>query len=84
MLNKIKLFVVSCAFSNHFFNNYFYFFRVSKQKSGKIRLEAGKKYYIEAILIENSGSDHLSVAMDLPDGTRVGPITHEYLSKTAD
>ena len=61
-------------------------FRSSNQKSDKIRLEVGRKYFIEAVVIEGRGSrvivdDHLSVAMDLPDGTRVGPITHEYLSK---
>ena len=56
-------------------------FRSTEQKSDKIRLEVGRKYFIEAVLIEGGGGDHLSVAMDLPDGTRVGPITHEYLSK---
>ncbi|MCH2062358.1 MAG: PA14 domain-containing protein, partial [Roseibacillus sp.] len=36
------------------------------QKSGTIRLTAGKAYYISAVHKENVGGDHLSVAWILP------------------
>ena len=59
-------------------------FRGSDQKSDGIQLVVGQKYFIEAILISSTASNHMTVAMELPDGTFVGPITNEYLSKHAD
>jgi hypothetical protein len=44
------------------------------QQSAPIRLEAGKFYYIEAIMVEGSGGDNLSVRWQLPDGTIEEPI----------
>ncbi|HSU50439.1 MAG TPA: PA14 domain-containing protein, partial [Segetibacter sp.] len=50
------------------------------QKSFKIYLRAGNKYYIEALHKEIGGADHLSVAWQLPDGTMEAPISGSHLS----
>ncbi len=50
------------------------------QKSASIYLEAGGKYYIEALQKEASGGDHLSVAWQLPNGTMEAPIPGIRLS----
>jgi hypothetical protein len=52
-----------------------------EQKSVKITLEAGKPYYIEALMKEGGGGDNLAVAWELP-GTSTGPvvIAGQYLS----
>ena len=52
----------------------------ASQKSDPIRLIKGKRYYIEALLKENTGKDHLAVAWTLPDGTFEGPIPGNRLS----
>lgn len=54
--------------------------KFSSQRSAAIYLEAGKKYYIEALQKEGGGGDHLSVAWQLPDGTRETPIRGNHLS----
>ena len=46
----------------------------SIQHSAPVRLERGKRYYLEAILEEDWGSDHLEVGWTLPDGTSELPI----------
>jgi len=53
----------------------------SEQKSVKITLEAGKPYYIEALMKEGGGGDNLAAAWELP-GTSTGPvvIAGQYLS----
>ncbi|MBL4677578.1 MAG: PQQ-dependent sugar dehydrogenase [Mucilaginibacter sp.] len=50
------------------------------QKSAVIRLTSGKKYYIEALQKENTGSDNLSVKWQLPNGTTELPIPCTRLS----
>ncbi|HLX60898.1 MAG TPA: dienelactone hydrolase family protein [Planctomycetota bacterium] len=45
-----------------------------QQKSKKIKLEAGKHYYIEALHKEGGGDDHVSVGWQLPDGKMERPI----------
>ena len=50
------------------------------QKSVSISLQAGSKYYIEALHKEGNGGDHLSVAWQLPNGTFEGPILGTRLS----
>lgn len=45
-----------------------------EQKSANIYLEAGKSYYIEALMKEGLVADHLSIGMTLPDGTLERPI----------
>ncbi len=44
------------------------------QQSAPVRLEAGRLYYIEALMKEGGGSDHLSVRWLLPLGGIEGPI----------
>lgn len=50
------------------------------QQSAKITLEAGKRYYIEAIHLEGGGGDHLAVGWQLPNGTFERPIPGNRLS----
>ncbi len=52
-----------------------------EQKSAPIRLEAGKKYYIEAVHVEATVDDCLAVGWQLPDGTRERPIPGKRLSR---
>lgn len=50
------------------------------QKSERIKLQAGRKYYIEALhKVEKPGGDHCSVAWQPPDGKRE-VIPGEFLS----
>lgn len=44
------------------------------QKSVTIWLRSSQRYYIEALLKEASGADHLAVGWQLPDGTLERPI----------
>ena len=50
------------------------------QKSKPIPLQAGRRYYIEALHIEGSGNDHVAVGWQLPDGTMERPIPGSRLS----
>ncbi|WP_162425907.1 PA14 domain-containing protein [Pontibacter pudoricolor] len=54
--------------------------KLSEQKSVAIKLEAGKRYYIEALHIEGGGGDNLAVGWTLPNGTQERPIPGKYLS----
>lgn len=54
--------------------------KFSEQKSEGIYLEAGKKYYIEALHKESLKIDHISVGWRLPDGTLERPIPGSRLS----
>ena len=49
------------------------------QISLPVSLQAGKHYYIEAIMKEGYGGDHLSVRWQLPNGMVDEPITPDYL-----
>jgi|GEM_PF-3307720 len=51
-----------------------------EQKSKPIHLEAGKKYYIEALQVEATVDDCLSVGWQLPDGTLERPVPGKRLS----
>jgi hypothetical protein len=51
------------------------------QQSILIPLQAGKKYYIEALHKENAGRDFLAVGWRLPNGTLERPIPGVRLSK---
>lgn len=48
--------------------------KYASQRSQVINLQKGGLYYIEALHKEGVGTDHLSVAMKLPDGTMEAPI----------
>jgi PA14 domain/Bacterial Ig domain/Secretion system C-terminal sorting domain/Galactose oxidase, central domain len=50
------------------------------QKSVPIQLIQGVRYYIETLHKQNIGTNHLSVAWVLPDGTPEGPIAGNRLS----
>lgn len=50
------------------------------QKSVSIKLEAGKRYYIEALHKEGGGGDNLAVGWRLPNGTMERPIAGNRLS----
>ncbi len=54
--------------------------KFTSQKSVAIRLEAGKRYYIEALHKEDWGGDHLAVGWQLPNGTMERPIAGNRLS----
>ncbi|RYY25796.1 MAG: hypothetical protein EOP41_04980, partial [Sphingobacteriaceae bacterium] len=60
--------------------NFREFGKYSTQKSVAITLQAGKKYYIEALQKEGGGGDNLSVQWQLPDGTMETPIAGIHLS----
>ena len=50
------------------------------QKSQPIRLETGKRYYIEALHKEDNVNDHVAVAWQLPDGAMQAPIPGDRLA----
>ncbi len=54
--------------------------KYAEQKSKPIRLEAGKRYYIEALQKEDTVDDCLAVGWQLPDGTLERPIPGTRLS----
>ncbi|MES2733626.1 MAG: PA14 domain-containing protein [Bacteroidota bacterium] len=54
--------------------------KYATQQSAVIKLEAGQRYYIEALQIEESGGDHLAVAWQLPNGALEAPIAGGHLS----
>ncbi len=50
------------------------------QQSRPIQLQAGTFYYIEALMKQDEGNDHLAVAWRLPNGIFQGPISGQHLS----
>lgn len=56
----------------------------ANQQSSAIRLEAGKRYYLEAIHVAANGGDHLEVGWKLPDQTLERPIPGARLSSWMD
>ncbi len=54
------------------------------QQSAPIALQAGKKYYIEALHKQNAGTDHMAVGWQLPDNTYERPIPGGRLSPYAN
>ena len=52
----------------------------ASQRSKSIFLQAGQKYYVEALHLEGSGGDHLSVAWTMPNGVMESPIPGSRLS----
>jgi hypothetical protein len=54
--------------------------KTSGQQSAKITLEAGKRYYIEAVMLQGGGGDNLAVGWQLPNGTMERPIAGNRLS----
>ncbi|MDX5437730.1 MAG: Ig-like domain-containing protein, partial [Pontibacter sp.] len=54
--------------------------KYSTQQSVKVTLQAGKRYYIEALSKEEAGGDNLAVAWQLPSGAKEMPIAGNRLS----
>ena len=52
----------------------------AQQKSQPVELKAGKRYYIEALMAQGIGGDHLSVGWTLPNGIEEKPIPGNRLS----
>lgn len=50
-----------------------------QQASAPVELVAGGRYYIAAIMKEGTGSDHLSVRWERPDGVIEAPIPAEHV-----
>ncbi|MBT1705968.1 PA14 domain-containing protein [Chryseosolibacter indicus] len=67
--DKVRIAYVNGASNPRQYNKY------ASQQSALIHLEKGKTYYIEALHKEGVGTDHISVGMQLPDGTLERPIT---------
>ncbi|MGI4021563.1 MAG: PA14 domain-containing protein [Janthinobacterium lividum] len=72
--NKVRIATVSG------YTDYREWTRYSSQKSVQIQLQAGQKYYIEALQKDGGGGDHLSVQWQLPDATMETPIAGSHLS----
>lgn len=72
--NKVKI-----AYVNEW-TNFRQWEKNASQKSATIYLEAGKKYYVEALHKEFYGGDNLSVGWQLPDGALERPIPGSRLS----
>lgn len=51
-----------------------------EQRSRPVRLEKGRRYYVEALHKEMNGGDHLAVGWQLPDGTMERPIPGSRVS----
>ncbi|MCJ8166737.1 PA14 domain-containing protein [Pontibacter sp. E15-1] len=58
--------------------------KYSSQKSHKVTLEAGKRYYIEALSKEEGGGDNLAVGWQLPNGDMERPIAGNRLSSGSE
>ncbi len=54
--------------------------KFASQQSVLIPLQAGQKYYIEVLHKEDTGTDHLAVGWQLPDGILERPIRGSHLS----
>ncbi|HVR86066.1 MAG TPA: PA14 domain-containing protein, partial [Planctomycetota bacterium] len=54
--------------------------KFATQKSQPVELKAGKRYYIEALMAQGVGGDHLSVGWNLPNGIEEKPIPGSRLS----
>ena len=58
-------------------------FRYRKhQRSKPIGLEKGKVYYLEGLLKEGRGGDHLSIGVKLPSGTAEKPLTNNIYTRS--
>lgn len=72
--NKIKIASVTGATTPRQWNKY------ASQKSAPMTLQAGKRYYIEALHKQGVGTDNIAVGWQLPGGTMERPIPGTRLS----
>lgn len=56
--------------------------KYAEQQSAPIYLEAGRRYYLEALMDEGSGGDNLAVRWQMPDGTIEEPLNTSSLAGT--
>jgi hypothetical protein len=54
--------------------------KYASQQSGPVYLQAGKRYYIEALHKEGAGGDNLAVKWQMPNGVTEAPIPGSRLS----
>ena len=52
-------------------------YRDPSQTSSAVQLEKGKVYYMEALMKEGGGGDHIAVGVKLPSGIFQRPISQE-------
>lgn len=71
--NRVEIASVDGFTGSHEYNKF------PSQQSAPITLQAGHRYYIEALQVEGGGSDHLEVRWQLPDGTIEDPIPNSRL-----
>jgi hypothetical protein len=57
--------------------------KYSTQQSAPVYLQAGKRYYVEALHKEGTGGDNLSVKWQMPNGVTEAPIAGSRLSPFA-
>lgn len=72
--NKVEIATVPVWTSPRQWNKY-----RRQQESVPIRLESGRRYYVEALMKEQVGGDNLAVRWRLPDGTIEEPIPNKRL-----
>ena len=53
--------------------------RHRSQKSSAVNLRGGRVYFMEALMIDAGGPDHLSVGVRIPGGGLQRPISNRYL-----
>ena len=60
---------------------YFLFLQrnVARQTTGPIQLVKDRVYFIEALMKDSSGSDHVTVRVRLPSGTIQTPVSKDDL-----
>ena len=75
--NKVKIASVTGATAPREWDKY------TSQKSAPITLEAGQRYYIEALHKQGVGTDNVAVGWQLPDETMERPIQGWWLSPFA-
>ena len=51
----------------------------AKQASAPVQLQQGNAYYLEAMMKEGGGGDHISVGVKLPSGVLQRPISKEVV-----
>ena len=59
---------------------YCYFRHEDQQISNPVDLKEGHSYYIEAMMSETTGRDHLTIGVKLPDGKTFKPVPKQFLS----
>jgi hypothetical protein len=59
--------------------NLYYSCRDRSQKSSPVTLRAGRVYFVEVVMKEGGGGDHLSVGVTLPRSRGIRPVSRGRL-----